>query len=166
MGSVTYLLVLAITATICSAILKPNPCGFKLNGDLAKKCPAQKFCAATVIGNPRQAFCSKLPVNPSCVCIALFDPVCCAVNLGGFATITRTAGNSCECGCLRGRELFKGECHKPPRSKIFCNKALFPTCCYAPKFDLTYTAGNVCECTKQAFGVVVDRKLCGLKPLW
>lgn len=144
-----------------------NPCGFnRAEGNFRPAgCPnaARNYCAATVpFSGKRSRFCTPTPPGRAgCICPAVFLPVCCRVRRNKFITQTFTSGNACGCGCFNNSEvLFEGECSRPPGKPLPCTLEFNPTCCYVKKFDLTFTAGNPCECTSPAGGVIVPKSLC------
>ena len=162
----TFTVAFALVLCLASAST-PNPCAFKLDGASALNCERNTRCAAT-FGLKRRAFCTKLPLNPGCYCPKIKMPVCCRVLLRNKATITHTEPNRCICECRRGKVLFDGECDKPPKafstSEVArCPRSFSPSCCYLPKFDLTFTVSNVCFCEGVFNGRLVDQFICGIK---
>ncbi len=150
--SFAALVSLAVLCTL-SAAFRPNPCPIPFQG--ASKCKDTLVCGVKWW---RRAKCVKPPAfKPACICITLFDPVCCRAR-SGRAIVTQTVGNACLCGCQRGKILFNGDCGSPPTTAP-CVKIFRPTCCYILKFDLTYTSSSSCLC-KAAGGIVISKRAC------
>lgn len=126
-------------------------------------CNKPEVCAAVGYFTRKAKCVSAPPPNPACICPAVFDPVCCRLREHRpRSTINLTKGNSCQCGCLGGKELFKGSCENPPTKAVPCTKELNPTCCYLRQFDVTFVASNPCLCTKARFGKIVSGSICKL----
>ncbi len=157
----SFTVAFALVICIVSA-KKPNPCGFQLDGNIAFKCKEGTTCATT-LWFLRKPFCAKQPLNPACICPAIFKPVCCRVPLRYWGTITVTESNSCTCGCSNGKVLFEGKCNRPPSKLAPCPRIFRPTCCYIRKFDLTVTASNKCICESVFGGVSAKQSICGIK---
>ncbi len=142
-------------------LLTPNPC--VISGTPGLKCEKTEQCAATGV-SLREAFCTKLPRDPLCACLAEDKPVCCEAPVeSGKATVIYTENNDSCCNCVKGRVLFEGKCANPPKKIAICGSEINLTCCYVPKFDLTYIELSGCQCTEKAGGDILDRKVCGIQ---
>ena len=163
MTSFSCLLLLTVACFIVAqaTAARPNPCAVG-GDDKSVHCTSDKVCAATSSPGRRSFQCTTLPPGPGCVCPKIYSPVCCRIRQGS-RTITITRGNSCTCGCLKGQVLFGGMCRRPPTALVPCTRELDRTCCYVPKFDLTFISNNRCLCTRAARGIIVSDGLCKIR---
>lgn len=72
-----------------------------------------------------------------CICPLFYQPVCCLLPDG----TTKTVGNGCECGCLKGKVISEGKCPEV----CACPEIFDPVCCALPD-GTTKTTSNKCEC--------------------
>ena len=157
----TFVVALAL-ALFGVAVQAANPCGFRENGKQAFRCPGKEVCLATG-ARPRQALCSILRNSPGPICPKLHAPVCCRKVVGRLGSITINRSNPCLCKKIGGKVLFNKKCNQPPRKLVPCPLILKPVCCYIRKFDLTVGAPNSCVCSNAYSGILVNKRLCGIK---
>lgn len=93
--------------------------------------------------------------SSSCVCPALYRPVCCKTWAG-----STTLSNSCQCDCAGGTVTSEGSCPKLPVPCI-CGLLYSPVCCQTG--ETFASKGNPCEC-RCGGGKMVEDKKCVSEP--